>query len=137
MCDVWHCGDSFFLTESGRQQRPELRNHLFFIISYPEEDADRVVIVNITTRYNAPGEDYTCLVEHDDHPSWVEHTSYVPYNYARIISLETLSNLLDKGLIAKDVIASDDLWNRLLDGAFTSQYTRTGVLDVLRQQGLE
>ncbi len=137
MAHVWQCGDTFELSESGAQQNPDLNNHLFFIISYAEEYPDKVVIVNITTRYNLIGEDHTCLVEHNDHPSWVEHTSYVRYNEARITSVDSLNVLQDTDLITKRNPANHDLLVRLLDGAFESQHTPTGVLDVLRQQELE
>lgn len=137
MASVWQCGDTFELSESGAQQYPDLDNHLFFIISYVEKYPDDVVIVNITTRRNCIGEDHTCLVEHNDHASWVTHTSYVRYNDAQIRSVDNLNMMLDNGWITKRDPASHDLLSRLLDGAFDSQQTPTGVLDVLRQQGLE
>ncbi len=137
MASVWQCGDTFELSESGLQQYPDLRNHLCFIISYAEEYINEVVIVNVTTRYDYIGEDHTCLVESDDHPSWVTHTSYVRYHETQIINVDNLNMMLDNGWITKRDPASHDLLSRLLDGAFDSQQTPTGVLDVLRQQGLE
>ncbi|MCK4999317.1 MAG: hypothetical protein KAS23_07275 [Anaerohalosphaera sp.] len=136
MSNGWVNGDTFFFSQSGQQQYPDIKNHLFFIVSYAEKYTDRVVIINITTQYGNIGEDYSCLVESCDHP-WLNRTSYVSYKDAKIISLEYLLDLHGKGLIAKSEPASNDLWERLLDGAFKSRHTPNDVLDVLREQELE
>jgi hypothetical protein len=74
----------------------DLDNHLWVILSDPKIDAEKVLLVSLTTV--TPLKETVCILEVGDHP-WIRHRTCVFYEYPKVVSLETLHRLQDAGLL--------------------------------------
>lgn len=113
-------GDSLFLKNPGTGV-----GHLYFILTEPNKD-NRVLLVNITT--HRFGKDETCILNVGDHP-FIRHKSVVEYSEAIEPKLTQIEKLLETGYSNTPASASDDLLERMQDGArkspaLPSKYTR-------------
>ncbi len=76
-------GDSFFAPWPD----PKRNWHLYFVISDPALNRERVLVVPIMT-WTSYSES-VCLVENGDHP-FVRHTSFISYFNARVVTADVL-----------------------------------------------
>src|SRR5205823_2432203 len=74
-------GDAFLLGYKG------LDDHLWVIVSDPTKDAQRVLLISLTTA--APHKESVCLIQAGEHP-WVKHETCVAYDKAKVVSLDQL-----------------------------------------------
>ncbi|MCC6969198.1 MAG: hypothetical protein IT434_03170 [Phycisphaerales bacterium] len=115
-------GDAFLYTEVA------IGAHLHFVISDPYMNAERVVVVSVTTlRAQA---DQACVLHPGEHP-FIERPSYVFYAKAKILPLAFITRYT-----TRMEPASDRVLERLLEGAASSEHLETGIRFLLEQQGL-
>lgn len=83
-------GDTFTYVDTSVDQ------HLWFIVSDPLLDDKKVVVVDLTTvgRFK----ETTCLINRGEHP-FVKHQTCVAYKYAKIVTLEWLTEKFNDGKI--------------------------------------
>jgi hypothetical protein len=125
-------GSTFFNIPSNKRE-----SHLWIIISYPSYNPQKVVIVNISSwKKIAVGlNDPTCIVNDGEHP-FIEHKSYVFYREALCPTLENLQAGIDKGVLIQQDDCSNDFFNKILNGAASSNFTPIEILSILQEQGL-
>ncbi len=122
-------GDTFLIKPKDRL----FDRHLWVVISDPRTDAQRILIVNLTS-WNRD-KDGACILKPGDHP-FIHHTTCVSYQDAKIVRDGFLEQGLRSGLIFPQEPASDDLVEAIIRGAGISQFLPLGCRDVLVQQKL-
>lgn len=122
-------GDTFLIKPKDRL----FDRHLWVVISDPRTDAQRVLIVNLTT-WNKD-KDGACILNPSDHP-FIHHATCVSYQDAKIVKDSFLEQCLRSGLIVLREPASDDLVEAIIQGAGISLFLPLGCRDVLVQQKL-
>jgi hypothetical protein len=120
-------GDTFLLGDK------QVDDHLWVILSDPTKDAQRVLLVSLTTA--APHKESVCLIQPDEHP-WVRHETCVAYDKAKAVSLDQLSDLKNKGFIQLQAPVSAILLQRIRDRAGDSVDLAMELADILSEQGL-
>jgi|SRR5581483_2859852 len=120
-------GDTFLAANK------ELEDHLWVIISDPDQDPDRVLCVSLTTA--APHKELVCLIEAGEHP-WVTHQTCVAYDKARLVTRQQLFALKDSGTIIKHPPVGDGLLKRIRDGCLASADLPMEFAELLANQGL-
>lgn len=106
-------------------------NHLHFVISDPTQP--EILIVNMTTpRVRS---DKSCLLQVGD-CSAVEHESRIAYEFAEIISTETLQLYIDTGSARFVENVPDAVLQKIWDGAIATSNMTLRNSDFLRNQGL-
>ena len=100
-------GDTFFVRDRS------VDTHLWVIISDPEIDAGRVLMVSLTT-YEPYKED-VCLIDVGDHPR-VGHKTCVAYIEARMTTLAKLTALKEGGHLSVQTPVSESLLARIRAG---------------------
>ena len=120
-------GDTFLIRDRS------VDTHLWVVISDPQRDADRVLIVSMTT-YESYKED-ACLLDVGDHPK-VSHKTCVAYNEARLVALETLVVLRDGGHLSVQAPVSDDILARIRAGVSRSTRIKYQYVERLLEQGV-
>ena len=106
---------------------PGDRSHLFIVINNPGEDEEAVLACLSSIHARA---DRTCIVNPGDHP-FVRHESYIDYRHCRTDSIPHLTTLLERRYVTRHEDASDELVERILDGARGSKQTRRRILKLL------
>jgi len=107
-------------------------SHLWIVISDPAVDADRVVIVNLTS--HRADKDQACVLEVGDHP-YVAHRTCVNYNGAKVVRDADIAFLLRTGKTRACAACSAALLQRIRDGIPESRMT-LGIVEVLVEQGV-
>ncbi len=111
------------LVPSGTYHDPH-KKHLHVICSDPDSTGN-VVIVSVTT-YTNDLCDQTCILQAHEHP-WLNHTSYVLYRKAEIVSAAALQARID----SDDIIERDDMnaqvFLRIKKGLCNSPQTKRKV----------
>jgi hypothetical protein len=120
-------GDTFLLNNR------EINNHLFVIISDPEQDDRRIATANFTS-WRAD-KDQSCIVDAGEH-RFLTHRSCIYYGEDRLISLDQYNTLLGSGHVLSHDPVSKTLLGRILDGAKVSPYLPFGKRQILIEQGL-
>ena len=120
-------GDTFYLSHRG------VDGHLWVVISDPEKDAERVILVSMTT-YEDHKED-VCLIEVGEHAR-VSHKTCIAYNEARMTTLEKLIMLRDGGHLVAQPPASNELLARIRDGVSRSARIKYRFIEILLEQGV-
>lgn len=122
-----------FVNKSG----PHLSTHLWIVLSDPNLDRNRVVIVNITSWRNdaTPMNDSSCILEANEHP-FIKHKSYVYYHYAIITTVNNIENGFTGGVLEPQDDCSSELLDKILLGASQSQHIPIKIIGVLQEQGL-
>jgi hypothetical protein len=118
-------GDTFFFGED---------KHLWMIISDPEQDAERVLIVMFHTLRDLR-HDPACVLEDGDHP-FINRPTWVNYRRARITSIRALAALEANGELRRHEPLSDRVLLLICKGAADSDliaYQHFGLMD---EQGL-
>ncbi|PLR40483.1 hypothetical protein CYR32_01700 [Chimaeribacter coloradensis] len=111
-------------------------NHLHIICNDPAYDAvngcECVLVVNITTVYpNAP-HDPACILHAGDHP-FVKHDSYVYYADAIIWKIPNVVARKQSGELIQHADMDDRVFQRVLAGFETSDFTSGKVLKFYRK----
>jgi hypothetical protein len=109
------------------------REHLWVILSDPAKDAQKVLIVNLTTLDER--KERICVLQRGDHP-WVRHESCVHYEASRVTTLKALYGGKDAGLIQLVDPVSPALLQRMREGAMASGRIPLDNAEVLVEQGL-
>jgi hypothetical protein len=120
-------GDTFLLVNK------KLDDHLWVILSDPNKDAEKVLIVSLTTA--APHKELICLVQPVEHP-WVTHETCVAYNFAKVVSLANLYSWKDAGHLQIQPPLAASLLNRIREQAAESVDLRLEYAELLSDQGL-
>jgi hypothetical protein len=118
-------GATFFLTERA------VDTHLWVVISNPEKDAHRVVLVSVTS--SEPHKEAVCLLDVGDHPS-IGHASCIAYNEARMTTLATLISLRDRGHLRLQDPVSDEVLARIRAGVSLSTRIKYKYVEILLDQ---
>lgn len=115
-------GDTFFDGE-----------HLWVVISDPRQDAEKVVLANLTSWKS--NKDQSCVLQPGDHPFITKQTC-VAYRYARAEKLSLLlERIKDGGLEPREKMMPDVL-NRIRRGAMESKFAAFELQIVLGNQDL-
>jgi len=120
-------GETFFF------RGPEnTRPHLWVIVSDPEREPERVVIVSMTTWKEY--KDETCILTPDDHPA-LTHATSIDYGRARLFTASQLEKARDLGALDPQVPVSAEVLSRIRDGGVQSEFTPIKHRQVLLDQG--
>lgn len=122
-------GSTFCLAEV----HTEIDDHLWVVLSEPEQNPESVLLVSITTL--RPHKDQACLIHRGEHP-WVTHDSCVAYDFARTVTLKQLNALKDSGRIVLRERLSELLLTRIRRAAADSTRLEMRFADLLIEQGL-
>jgi len=120
-------GDAFYLPDKSAD------GHLWVVISEPEKDAERVLIVSMTS-FDVDKEN-ACLIEAGEHPR-VTHKTCICYRPARQASLAKLQLLQGAGVLRMQPPVSADLLRRIREGASLSRRIDFEHVQLLIEQGL-
>jgi hypothetical protein len=118
-------GDTFFLTDRA------VDTHLWVVVSDPEKDAERVVLVSVTTYEHH--KEAVCLLDIGDH-STISHKSCIAYNEARMTTLGTLIGLQDGGHLNLQAPVSAELLARIRAGVSRSTRIKYKYIEILLDQ---
>ena len=98
-----------------------------FVLNEPGE-GEEVVLASVCSM--RPRADTTCLLHPGDH-SFIGHESYVDYGLCRTDQKEHLEHLIQSGYFVRREDASEELIERIINGAFESRHTKPKILDLL------
>ena len=107
-------------------------SHLWVVVSDPVADADHVVVINMTTDR---GIDPSCILNAGDHP-FVGHQTCMRYDMARTVQNSELERFASSGTITLHEPVSEELLDRIRQGAAMSNYIPLGCKQMLIDQGL-
>jgi hypothetical protein len=121
-------GDTFVF-KSGRDGR-----HLWVVASDPAANPQVVLLLNLTTIRNLRNEDLSCTFAPGEH-EWIDNESYVKYRFAETHTARSLE-LMDKpSIITTYSPFSDQLLNRIYEGAANTLNLDQDLVDLLKAQG--
>ena len=121
-------GDVFWISS------PESNvEHLHIIISIPDKDPQKIVVVPLTT-YESWVED-TCVLRTGDHPV-ITHDTCVDYRRATILTAEKLDSALKKHQIRKAQKILPNILEQILSGASKTKSIPRDCDNILVSQGL-
>jgi hypothetical protein len=103
------------------------------VISDPDQDADRVLLVNFTTW--TARHDQACVLDGGEHP-FIHHRSCVNYPDARVYSLAQLTAMKADGLIEPHDRLTPGLLRRIRNSAGESHRIALENYQLLEDQGL-
>ena len=106
---------------------PDGKSHLFFVLNDPK-DEEEVVLASVSSMRRLA--DATCLLEPGDHP-FIRHESFLDYRLCRTYPRTHLEPLVGSGYFERREDASEDLIERIIDGAFRSKHTKPRILALL------
>jgi hypothetical protein len=109
---------------------PNVQNkHLFIIITSREPNTNNVIIVGLET--NRGRSDTTVILRQGDHP-FIQHETSVRYSGAKIVSADTLIQLVDRGIAIPKDPCSPKLLERIRQGLLRSPHTTNEILEHYR-----
>ena len=111
----------------------EIDRHLWVVLSDPDKDPERVLLVSITTI--TPTKDQACILPRGCHP-WVTHDSCVAYGEARVCRMEDLTTLKNAGKLQPHDPLKPWLLQHIRESAADSTTMAEGDFDILLEQGL-
>jgi hypothetical protein len=112
-----------------------LKTHLWVILSDPNLNSDKIVLVNFTTVYGNDFEDLSCVLTDGEH-SFLRHDSYVSYRDAIIVSSTNLDALKKSNSIKLHDNCEYQLLRKILDGAEKTPFLKLEIYGILQEQGL-
>jgi hypothetical protein len=115
-------GDTFFL-----------EGHLWIILSDPKQNAEEIVLVNLTTWKLI--HDPACIVNEGEH-SFIKWQTCVNYPRARLETAGSIACLFAAGEATSREPLSAELLQKIRNRAGESQMIRRAYLDLLVSQGL-
>ncbi len=125
-------GDAFLSVD------PDIDDHLQIVISDPGRDPTSIVIVSLTSYSKFEHEIYkdkSCLLNPGDHP-WINHPTCVSYRDGRVVSEEILDAASNNGLVTTEPAISDEILDRILQGAEQTEELPNKCRAILARQGL-
>lgn len=110
--------------------------HLFFILTDPctDYECDRnemLLLVNCSSIVPNKPYDDTCILHIGDHP-FIVKDSYIYYKEMRIESLLNIQRGIEEKRFIKKEIINDELYQRILTGAFQSRKSERKYLRFLK-----
>ena len=124
-----NAGEAFYVEDSG----VSYDSHLWFILSDPNIDPDKVLLVNFTALRD--DKDHSCVVKVGEHP-YVRKDTCVNYSGAKVVKISELQQLLASGKIVNHTPATDMLLKRMRDGTMESRDMNLSHARILFDQGL-
>jgi hypothetical protein len=121
-------GDTLLVIEPGTSYD----SHLWIIISDPRKDAERVVIVSMTS-YRAD-KDQACVLDVGDHP-YIRKPTCINYIDAKVVSIAAIESLIASGKVSGHHRCSAALLTRIRAGIPDSRITMERY-EILVEQGL-
>ena len=118
-------GYTFLLTQ--------VDDHLWVILSDPNQDPREILVVSITTWRE--GKDPACMIEREEHP-FVTHRSCLTYIEARVLSRDSFYTLKDGGYLKLQEPVSNELLGRMREAAAKTQNLKPVFKEILQRQGL-
>ncbi len=118
-------GSTFYIRDRG------VDTHLWVVISDPDRDPLRVVLVSMTT-YEDYKEDM-CLLDVGDHPN-ISHKTCIAYNEARMTTLETLKTSIGGGHLSMQPSVSEAVLWRIRAGVSKSTKIHYKYVEILLDQ---
>jgi hypothetical protein len=122
-------GDAFLL----QQQGASIDSHFWFILSDADQDADNVLIVNLTS-WRAD-KDQACVLG-PNHHTYIQHDTCVNYGGAKVVSLAQLNTLKDTGLLLHQTPLTAGLLKLVRERVSRSTTMKLKHVEILEQQGL-
>ena len=120
-------GDSFFPIGHAHP-------HLRVVISYPEKDSEKVLLVNFTG-HEGEYRDDSCILEIGEHPFITKRTS-ICYKDASFATVGQLNKLLKLRKIEKREPVSSAVLTKILEGADVTEFLTNKYKRLLSAQGL-
>lgn len=110
--------------------------HLFFILTDPCIDyeynrSDMLLLVNCSSINPDRPYDETCVLSVGEHP-FIIRESYIYYKEMRIESLFSIEKGISEKRFIKKEIINNELYQRILEGAFKSRMTERKYLRFLK-----
>lgn len=115
--------------------RANYGDHLRIVVSDPERDPSQLLIVSVTTFRHGKPHDPSCFLSPGDH-SFIKHQSYISFRYAATRDNADLDKLLADGRIILEEQISDEVLDRIHQGASVSEFIALRYVDLLRAQEL-
>ena len=133
-------GDTLYILATGDDY--DQGRHLWVVISKPESDPNKIVIVNFNsikksrafTKKSIP--DNSCVLQPSDYPSFIYTLTYVNYQLARVYSSEWLAKKQAEYLIEMKDRVSKECLNKILLGAGKTKFLVRDIKAILIAQGL-
>ena len=100
---------------------------MFFVLNYPDDNVE-AVLANLTSMHTRA--DRTCVVYPGDHP-FVRHESYIDYRHCRTDTVAHLRRMLERNYWRRHQDATEDLIERIVEGARQSEHTKLRILKLL------
>jgi hypothetical protein len=124
-------GQSFFTPANNAVPR-----HLWIIVSDPSQEADRVVIVNVSTKTppDLDPPETPVSIGPSEHPS-VSQRSFIRCDEARITLAEHLEHLLANHTLSGTKAAPSLLVQKMQAALLASRHTQLDIKAILRAQG--
>jgi hypothetical protein len=107
-------------------------DHLHVVISDPDKDAARVLLVTITTLNDE--KESVCVFRANEH-EWIRHPSCVAFDFARFVTNDQLDKARAAGLFEMFPPFPDLLLKRIWNGAAESARLDMEFADLLIEQG--
>ena len=105
--------------------------HLHFVGS--DANQPQVVVFSLTTvRW---GCDTSCVISKGEHP-FVQHPTCVAYYYADIVITQDIAEGVNQGVLSPQMPLSDDLMERVWNGAGRTDQLPLACREILVDQGL-
>ena len=117
-------GDSLLLPKPG-QDIP----HLWVILTEPERETGRVIIVNLTTK--RPHSDVTVVLQPGAHP-FVQHETVVNYADARLVEIGHLEVAIRSGLCRTHQVFDATVLKQVQHGLLKSPFTPNKIKTYFR-----
>jgi hypothetical protein len=118
-------GSTFYISDR------DVDSHLWVVISDPERDPLRVIMISMTT-YENYKED-ACLLGVGDHPA-ISRTTCIAYNETRLTTLDRLNALASGGHLTMQPAVSGDVLQRVRDGVSKSRRIHYKYVEILLEQ---
>lgn len=122
-------GDTFIIPDKRDGYVP----HLWIVISDPSANPELVVLVSMTSFEEY--KDCSCRIDAGEHPQ-AKHDSVIDYHSARMISAADLEAKSNDHKIRRREPVSEELLERILAGADTTQFIPNECHWILADQGL-
>ena len=90
-------------------------------VFYPNYNKESILVVNISSIRDAIEHDPTCIFNGREHP-FIKHPSYVYYNKADILGVNTVCNEVDNGNIKTHQNFTENHFNKILEGFSVSKF---------------
>lgn len=122
-------GDCFF-----NKPTPSCPSHPWVIVSYPPDDPDNVLIVNLTDIENH--HDHSCVLQPEDHPGVFIKKCCIKYEAAKVTSVKLLEQAFAQGLLYLKNPVPPETLDKIIEGAIETDELINAHRMLLRRQGI-